>query len=77
MKAKNDEALASRKRRDDGDENDKEYRNKAAEDAYKSWLTDKAKQKKHEKTLERFKQEEEASSYVIRQRQACEEAFNR
>ena len=55
----------------------KEKRNKAAQDAYEVWLHEKSKQKKQEKEMERRKFEEEVSTYVIRERQTCEEAFNR
>ncbi|XP_065056886.1 coiled-coil domain-containing protein 181-like [Rhopilema esculentum] len=78
LKIKNEEALEKRKYL--GLKNDsklKEDRNKAAQDAYEVWLHEKSKQKKQEKEMERRKFEEEVSTYVIRERQTCEEAFNR
>ena len=56
---------------------DQTEKSKAAESAYKSWLLDKSKQIKQERTMEKYKLAEEAASYVIRDRSLCDEAFDR
>ena len=56
---------------------DKGKKEQAAKEAYDNWLQEKAKQRKQERKLERRKLEEEASSFIIREREACEEAFKR
>ena len=77
LRAKNEEAEERRRSMKKESNDGKEERIKAAEDAYRSWMAEKSKQMKQERHIHRIRLEDEASSYVIRERQACEEAFNR
>jgi len=77
LKAKNEEYLEKRKLQSSTVSEDKAEKAQAAKEAYDGWLQEKAKQRKQEREVERIKLEEEAASFIIRERQACEEAFRR
>lgn len=69
--------MEKRKSQRPSDDQQKVEKDKAAKEAYEAWLNEKSKQRKQERETEKKKLEEEASSYVIRERQECDEAFRR
>ena len=77
LKAKNEEYHERKRLQSSAAGEDKGKKEQAAKEAYDNWLQEKAKQRKQERVLERRKLEDEASSFIIRERQACEEAFKR
>ena len=77
MKAKNEEYLEKRRLQSSTVSENKAKKAQAAKEAYDGWLQEKAKQRKQEREVERIKLEEDAASFIIRERQECEEAFRR
>lgn len=77
LRTKNEEYLEKRRSLKSSKNQGESEKDEAAKKAYDLWLNEKAKQRKQERELEKRKLEEEASSFVIRERQACEEAFKK